>query len=206
MKVVKLPNGGFNQTTQMLKGRFHICPEERSPHASRADKVWHLQSQRLVNLPMQIGRVPSSVMKAIQAEEVDKAGAATGKATEPPPPANTPENAKPEEEAPSDDSLNEVDDDRHIRKGLDDNGSKETLALEKAGLIDLGDENNLEKLMKVRLLKKPLKNLIRKRMVRTKKAKLRLKTDLVSNFDDVIDVTKEAESLGARVMLPWIAY
>ena len=95
-----------------LRGRFHICPEgEVAPHFFDPDKVWHLQSQRLVkNLPMQIGRVPSSVMKAIQAE-VDKAGAATGKATEPPPPANTPE-SKPEEEAPSDDSLNEVDDDR----------------------------------------------------------------------------------------------
>ena len=26
MKVVKLPSGGFNQTTQMLKGKFPTCP------------------------------------------------------------------------------------------------------------------------------------------------------------------------------------
>ena len=29
--------------------------------------------------------------------------------------------------------------------------------------------------------------------------------DLVNNFDDVIDVTKEAEALGAKMMLLWIA-
>ena len=125
MKVVKLPNGGFNQTTQMLKGKISYMPRGGGrptllgPGQSLASAITAAGK----NLPMQIGRVPSSVMKAIQAE-VDKAGAATGKATEPPPPANTPE-SKPEEEAPSDDSLNEVDDDRQASaKGLDDNGSR----------------------------------------------------------------------------------
>ena len=137
MKVVKLPNGGFNQTTQMLKGKISYVPRGGGrptllgPGQSLASAITAAGK----SLPMQIGRVPTSVMKAIQAE-VDKAGAATGKATEPPPPANTPE-SKPEEEAPSDDSLNEVDDDRQASaKGLDDNSSSEVIALDKAGWLD----------------------------------------------------------------------
>ena len=45
-------------------------------------------------------------MKAIQAE-VDKAGAATGKAVEPPPAADAPQ-SNPEDDAPSDDELERV--------------------------------------------------------------------------------------------------
>ena len=202
MKVVKLPNGGFNQTTQMLKGKISYMPRGGGrptllgPGQSLASAVTAAGK----SLPMQIGRVPSSVMKAIQAE-VDKAGAATGKATEPPPPANTPE-SKPEEEAPSDDSLNEVDDDRQASaKGLDDNGSKETLAREKAGLIDLGDEKQRGEVdERIETAKKASEKFDSKKDGSDKEGKNsgEFATDLVNNFDDVIDVTKEAESLGAK--------
>jgi len=75
MTVVKLPNGGFNQTTQMLKGKISYMPKGGGrptllgPGQSLAAGI----SAAGGMLPMQIGRVPSSVMKAIQAE-VDKAG------------------------------------------------------------------------------------------------------------------------------------
>ena len=108
MKVVKLPGGGFNQTTQMLKGKISYMPKGGGrPTLLAQGKVWPAGISAAGGmLPMQIGRVPSSVMKAIQAE-VDKAGAATGKAVDPPPAADTPE-SNPEDDAPSDDELNEV--------------------------------------------------------------------------------------------------
>ena len=43
-----------------------------------------------------------------------------------------------EEEAPSEEELNEADDSRGAAsKGVDDNGSTEAVAMDKAGLIDL---------------------------------------------------------------------
>ena len=208
MKVVKLPSGGFNQTTQMLKGKISYMPKGGGrptllgPGQSLAAGI----SAAGGMLPMQIGRVPSSVMKAIQAE-VDKAGAATGKAVEPPPAADAPD-SNPEDDAPSDDELNEVDDDRQASaKGLDDNGSKEAIALEKTGLIDLEDEDQAGKMdMYVEVAVKASAKFEEK--VEERRSKRRASdggkddasfvSDLVNNFDDVVDVTIEAESIGVK--------
>ena len=87
MKVVQLPDGTINQTTQMLKGQISYMPKGGGrptmlgPGQSLASGI----SATGMSLPIQIGRVPASVMKAIQAE-VDQASAATGKAAEGPPP------------------------------------------------------------------------------------------------------------------------
>ena len=208
MKVVKLPNGGFNQTTQMLKGKISYMPKGGGrptllgPGQSLAAGI----SAAGGMLPMQIGRVPSSVMKAIQAE-VDKAGAATGKAVEPPPAADAPQ-SNPEDDAPSDDELNEVDDDRQASaKGLDDNGSKEAIALEKTGLIDLENEDQAGKMdMYVEVAVKASAKFEEK--VEERRSKRRASdggkddasfvSDLVNNFDDVVDVTIEAEAIGVK--------
>ncbi|HAF58238.1 MAG TPA: hypothetical protein DCL00_01485, partial [Opitutae bacterium] len=107
MKVVQLPDGTINQTTQMLKGQISYMPKGGGrptmlgPGQSLASGI----SASGMTLPIKIGRVPAAVMKAIQAE-VDQASAATGKATEGPPPADTPE-SNPEDEAPEEDELNE---------------------------------------------------------------------------------------------------
>ena len=52
-----------------------------------------------------------------------------------------------DEEAPSEEELNEADDSRAAAKGVDDNGSTEVVALEKANLIVLMTQSNLQKLM-----------------------------------------------------------
>ncbi|MDC0363161.1 FecR domain-containing protein [Opitutales bacterium] len=208
MKVVKLPGGGFNQTTQMLKGKISYMPKGGGrptllgPGQSLAAGI----SAAGGMLPMQIGRVPSSVMKAIQAE-VDKAGAATGKAVEPPPAADAPE-SNPEDDAPSDDELNEVDDDRQASaKGLDDNGSKEAIALEKTGLIDLENEDQAGKMdmyvevavvASAKFEEKVEERRSKRRASDGGKDDASFVSDLVNNFDDVVDVTIEAEAIGVK--------
>jgi hypothetical protein len=208
MKVVKLPNGGFNQTTQMLKGKISYMPKGGGrptllgPGQSLAAGI----SAAGGMLPMQIGRVPSSVMKAIQAE-VDKAGATTGKAVEPAPATDAPE-SNPEEDAPSDDELNEVDDDRQANaKGLDDNGSKETIALEKTGLIDLENEDQAAKIdmyvevavvASAKFEEKIEERRSKRRATDESKDEASFVSDLVNNFDDVVDVTIEAEAIGVK--------
>ena len=208
MKVVKLPGGGFNQTTQMLKGKISYMPKGGGrptllgPGQSLAAGI----SAAGGMLPMQIGRVPSSVMKAIQAE-VDKAGAATGKAVEPPPAADAPQ-SNPEDDAPSDDELNEVDDDRQASaKGLDDNGSKEAIALEKTGLIDLENEDQAGKMdmyvevavvASAKFEEKVEERRSKRRASDGGKDDASFVSDLVNNFDDVVDVTIEAEAIGVK--------
>ncbi|MDB3957712.1 FecR family protein [Opitutales bacterium] len=208
MKVVKLPGGGFNQTTQMLKGKISYMPKGGGrptllgPGQSLAAGI----SAAGGMLPMQIGRVPSSVMKAIQAE-VDKAGAATGKAVDPPPAADTPQ-SNPEDDAPSDDELNEVDDDRQASaKGLDDNGSKEAIALEKTGLIDLENEDQAGKMdmyvevavvASAKFEEKVEERRSKRRASDGGKDDASFVSDLVNNFDDVVDVTIEAEAIGVK--------
>ena len=62
MKVVKLPNGGFNQTTQMLKGKISYMPKGGGrptmlgPGQSLASGI----SATGLVLPIQIGRVPTA--------------------------------------------------------------------------------------------------------------------------------------------------
>ena len=156
---------------------------------------------------MQIGRVPSSVMKAIQAE-VDKAGAATGKAVEPPPAADAPQ-SNPEDDAPSDDELNESDEDRQAAgKGVgdDDNGS-EALALEKAGILDLENPEDAAKAdtyvevagTAAEMLDQKVKERRSgRRSSDSDKDDGTFVSDLVSNFGNVVDVTKESEELGLK--------
>ena len=52
-----------------------------------------------------------------------------------------------DDEAPSEDELNEADDSRGAAaKGVDDNSSSEAVAMDKAGLIDLDDQDQLAKI------------------------------------------------------------
>jgi len=209
MKVVKLPDGGFNQTTQMLKGKISYMPKGGGrpmllgPGQSLASGI----SAAGMVLPFQIGKVPVAVMDAIQAE-VDKSSAATGKAAEGPPPADTPD-ANPEEDAPSDDELNESDEDRQAAgKGVgdDDNGS-EALALEKAGILDLENPEDAAKAdtyvevagTAAEMLDQKVKERRSgRRSSDSDKDEGKFVSDLVSNFGNVVDVTKESEELGLK--------
>ena len=141
-------------------------------------------------------------MKAIQAE-VDQASAATGKAVEPPPATEAPK-GDPEEDAPSEVELNEVDYERQASaKGLDENGSKEAIVLEKTGLIDLENEDHAGKIDKYievavvasRKIDEPLEE---RRAYYSSKSLDQFIADLVSNFEAVVDVTIEAESIGVK--------
>ena len=209
MKVVKLPDGGFNQTTQMLKGKISYMPKGGGrpmllgPGQSLASGI----SAAGMVLPFQIGKVPVAVMDAIQAE-VDKSSAATGKAADGPPPADTPD-SNPEDDAPSDDELNESDEDRQAAgKGVgdDDNGS-EALALEKAGILDLENPEDAAKAdtyvevagtaaeMHDQKVKDRRSG---RRSSDSDKDDGTFVSDLVSNFGNVVDITKESEELGLK--------
>jgi hypothetical protein len=209
MKVVKLPDGGFNQTTQMLKGKISYMPKGGGrpmllgPGQSLASGI----TAAGMVLPFQIGKVPVAVMDAIQAE-VDKSSAATGKAADGPPPADTPD-SNPEDDAPSDDELNESDEDRQAAgKGVgdDDNGS-EALALEKAGILDLENPEDAAKAdtyvevagTAAEMLDQKVKERRSgRRSSDSKKDDGTFVSDLVSNFGNVVDVTKESEELGLK--------
>jgi len=104
--------------------------------------------------------------------------------------------------------LNEVDDERQASaKGLDDNGSKEAIALEKTGLIDLDDEDQAGKVDKYIEVAVVASNKFEEK-VEERRAKRRASdggksddafvADLVNNFDDVVDVTIEAEAIGVK--------
>ena len=209
MKVVKLPDGGFNQTTQMLKGKISYMPKGGGrpmllgPGQSLASGI----SAAGMVLPFQIGKVPVAVMDAIQAE-VDKSSAATGKAADGPPPADTPD-SNPEDDAPSDDELNESDEDRQAAgKGVgdDDNGS-EALALEKAGILDLENPEDAAKAgtyvevagtAAEMLDQKVNERRSGRRSTDSNKDEGTFVSDLVSNFGNVVDVTEESEALGLK--------
>ena len=199
IQVAKLPGGGFNQTTQMLKGKISYMPKGGGrptllgPGQSLASGI----SASGKMLAMQIGRVPSSVMKAIQAE-VDKASAATGKPVEPAPATDAPQ-GDPLEDAPSEDELNEVDDERQASaKGLDDNGSKEAVALEKAGLIDLSNPEEKGELGDRIETAQKASGLFDEKAEGKGEGKDAgtFVSDLVENFDDVIDVKQEGNAIG----------
>ena len=148
IQVFKLPDGGFTQNTSMLRGEIAFTPRAGGPSTFLGPG----QSLSIgigangLMLPAQLGRVDASVMKAIEAE-VEQAAAASGAA-----PADneqsgeTPQGAS-EEDAPSEDELNESDDERQASaKGVgDDENSTDAVALEKAGLIDLDDADQKSK-------------------------------------------------------------
>ena len=209
MKVVQLPDGTINQTTQMLKGQISYMPKGGGrptmlgPGQSLASGI----SASGMTLPIKIGRVPAAVMKAIQAE-VDQASAATGKATEGPPPADTPE-SNPEDEAPEEDELNESDDERQASaKGVgDDENGTEAVALEKAGILDLENPEDAAKAdtyvevagtAAEMLDQKKAERRAGRRSSDSDKDETNFVSDLVSNFGNVVDVTEESEALGLK--------
>ncbi len=209
IQVLKLPDGGFTQNTSMLRGEIAFTPRAGGP----ATFLGPGQSLSIgigangMMLPAMLGRVDASVMKAIEAE-VEQAAAATGAApAESEPSGDAPQGAS-EEDAPSEDELNESDDERQASaKGLDsdDNGSKEAVALEKAGLIDLEDAEQVEKIDSyVEVTKKAGEKYEERTSASARRSSDGGKTDadfisdLVGNIDDVVDVTIEAESIGIK--------
>ena len=96
---------------------------------------------------LQLGQVPRGLMRTIKAEVKEAASTAdksTGGDGSVGPSDQEKQPQGEEDEAPSEEEINESDDERGASaKGVDDNGS-EAVALEKSGLIDLDDPKQLE--------------------------------------------------------------
>jgi len=97
-------------------------------------------------LPPTLGKVPTSILASIEADLEASEGAtgvtSVGDSTVPA--SEGGENI--EDEAPSEEELQEQDAEQAATaKGIDDNGSSEAVALDKAGLIDLNDPEKLKK-------------------------------------------------------------
>ena len=131
--------------------------------------------------------------EAIEAE-VDEAAAATGTApTDSEPSSETPQGAS-EEDAPSEDELNESDDERQASaKGLDDNGT-EAVALEKAGLLDSNNPDDVAKVETFIEVAKASAEINDE----DSEANKEFVGNLVTNFKNVVDVTEESEDLGLK--------
>ena len=145
ISVQETPGGGFNQTTNMLRGSIEFMPKGGGP----ATFLGPGQSLKIgigpggVIIPAVIGRVDPTVLNSIQGI-VDKASKASGGSASETENKNAPA-PNLEEDAPSEDEINETDDSRQASaKGVDDNGS-EAVALEKAGLIDLDNPDQAGK-------------------------------------------------------------
>lgn len=148
ISVIKMPDGGFQQQTSMLRGAIAFTPRGGGlptmlgPGQSLASGI----GPNGVMLPMQLGQVSAAMMSAIQAD-VEAAGEAMGISVDGGPDSGDVKPMDAEEEAPSEDELNESDDERSgASKGVgdDDNGT-DAVALEKAGLIDLDDPEQASK-------------------------------------------------------------
>ena len=99
-------------------------------------------------------------------------------------------------------SLLGVDDRRQASaRGLDDNSSKEAILLEKAGIIDLNDadyERKLDKYVEVaKVASNKFEEKVQGRDAYRKDAE-RFTRDLVSNFEQVVDLVIETESIGIQ--------
>ena len=115
-----------------------------------------------------------------------------------------------DEEAPSEEELNEADDSRGAAaKGVDDNGSTEAVALEKADLIDLDDPEQIKKVdiyveatvgASEMLSEKQAseENGGRRNSVDGSKGSDAFISDLVGNLDDTVNVIDEQEKLGVK--------
>jgi len=149
ISVVKNPNGGFSQTTSMLRGEIAFTPKGGGlptllgPGQSLSTGI----GPNGIVLPLQMGRVSAALLNSIQAD-VDAQGAAMGmiykpKSNDSKRRSGTTETG--DEDAPSEDELNDSDDGRKgASKGVggdDDNGTKKALALHDADLIDLNNLN-----------------------------------------------------------------
>ena len=161
-----------------------------------------------VMLPMQLGQVSAAMMKSIQAD-VEAAGETMGLSSDAGPDASDANSPSAEEDAPSEDELNDADDERKgASKGLgdDDNGTEEAVALEKVGLIDLDDPEQLSKADTYVEVTTEAADLYQdkqdseesgRRSSNGKKSSSFLK-DLTDNLGDVVEVTEESEALGLK--------
>ena len=158
-----------------------------------------------VMLPPVLGKVPPSILASIEAD-LETSGDLTGvTSVDDPlvPPAEGGEDV--EDEAPSEEELQEQDAKQAAAsKGVDENSSSEAVAMDKAGLIDLDDKEKLEKVdTYVAVSKKGAEKLDDKvqqrrlgRRTEGEKNEEDFISDLVGNFDDVVDVSEEAADLG----------
>ena len=158
-----------------------------------------------VMLPPVLGKVPPTILAAIEAD-LETSGDLTGVSSVDDPVVPVGEGGEDvEDEAPSEEELQEQDAEQAAAaKGVDDNGSTEAVAMDKAGLIDLNDPDKLEKVETyVKVSRKGADKLDVKikerrsgRRAEGDKDDSQFLTDLVGNFDDVVDVTVEAETIG----------
>ena len=217
ISVAKLPDGGFTQTTSMLRGEIAFTPKGGGlptllgPGQSLSTGI----GPNGLVLPIQMGRVPTTLLTSIQAD-VEAASSATGVSFEDFKKGVDVKNRGGDEDAPSGDEINESDDSRKgASKGVggdDDNGTQEAVALEKAGLIDL---NNAEQVAKVEtyveVTGKASELFADKKQASATAARRRASgdesvtndsvsflTNIVGNIDDVVDVTEEADNLGLK--------
>ena len=158
-----------------------------------------------VMLPPVLGKVSPTLLASIEAD-LEASGDLTGVTSVDDPVAPAGEAGdNVEDEAPSEEELQEQDAEQAAAaKGVDDNGSSEAVALDKAGLIDLDDAEKLEKVdTYVKVSRKSADKFDEKIKERRSgrrnsgdKSDSEFLSDLVGNFDDVVDVTVEAESIG----------
>ena len=159
-----------------------------------------------------MGSVPQNILTSIEAE-IEASSGITGVSSADDSSAPESGNEVMDEEAPSEDELNEADDSRGAAaKGVDDNGSTEAVALEKAEIIDLDDPEQVEKLeiyieatvgaSEMLAEKKAIEEGGPRRGRRNagdeSKSSENFITDLVTNLDDTVDVIDEQEKLGVK--------
>jgi hypothetical protein len=207
-QVTQAPDGGFQQVTSMLKGEIAFTPRGGSgstllgPGQSLSIGI----GANGILLPPSLGKAPQSLLTSIEAE-IEASGdltgvSSTGDAILP----SDADSESSEEDAPSEEELNEADDSRGAAaKGVDDNGSEEAVALDKAGLIDLDNEDQLAKVDSyVEVSSKAANKLEEKVQARRSGRRNGDKneddfiSDLSGNFNDVVDVTIEAEALDIK--------
>ena len=158
-------------------------------------------------LPPTLGKVPPSLLASIEAD-LEASEGATGVSSVNDSSVPTSEGSEDvEDEAPSEEELQEQDADQAAAaKGVDDNGSEEAVALDKAGLIDLNDPEKLEKVdTYVKVSRKGADKLEEKAVARRlgrraegDKTESQFIGDLVGNFDDVVEVTEQAAEIGVE--------
>ena len=206
-QVSKGNDGSIQQVTSMLKGEIAFTPKG----AQSSTLLGPGQSLSIgigangLLLPPTLGKVPQTILASIESE-IEASGGVTGVSSADD--SNVPENGGDvqDDEAPSEDELNEADDSRGAAaKGVDDNSSSEAVAMDKAGLIDLDDQEQLAKIdTYVEVSQKASHKLDEKVAARRSGRRNSDKneddfiSDLAGNFDDVVDVTVEAEALDIK--------
>ena len=200
-------DGSIQQVTSMLKGEIAFTPKG----ALSSTLLGPGQSLSIgigangLLLPPTLGKVPQTILASIESE-IEASGGVTGVSSADD--SNVPESGGDiqEDDAPSEDELNEADDSRGAAtKGVDDNSSTEAVAMEKAGLVDLDDQDQLAKIdTYVEVSQKASQKLDEKVAARRSGRRNSDKneddfiSDLAGNFDDVVDVTVEAEALDIK--------